>query len=280
MKLLQSRGLMVFMVHLEENERSYAALRAVGSLASHALDTPTPEQLQRFMDFLQENRKVCDDTELSSTSSKIALIHSHIEHSAGEVDFSSLTADCRNIRDVLMTELWNRKFAQIPERYADYVENEALFGSAVKASFPSAREDIKQAGNCLAVECGTAAVFHLMRAVEWGLRALCRDLGIIRVLKSRKGKPRYTPLAWTEWGPMLEEAHDRIEKKMLRLPAGKRKQEAQEFYFTLLRDIRGFKEAFRNHVMHTRVEYSPKQADAVLDHVRRYMTLLSARVKE
>jgi hypothetical protein len=268
---------MMFLLDLDENEQSYAALRAIGP---DSPPKPICEHIEHFMRFLEENEKVCDDTTLSFTASKIGLIHTHIKHNVSDVDFSSLAADCRNIRDVLMAELWKRKFAQIPKNYSEYVENEALFGAAVKAAFPSASEDIKQAGNCLAVECGTASVFHLMRAVEWGLRALCRDLGIIRIRKKKTGKPKYTPIAWTEWQDMLEEAHKRTDAKILALKAGKRKQDAQEFYYPLLRDLRGFKEAFRNHVMHTRAEYTPTRAEDVLDHVQRFMTLLSTRVKE
>lgn len=280
MKLLDSRGLMLFMMNLEEKGQAYGALRAIGPLTSIPTKKPNPEQITEFIHFLEQNEKVCDTTGLSSTASKLALIHSHLTYCSDEVDFSSLAADCRNIRDVLMAESWNRKFVQIAEKYGEYVEQEALFGPEVKVAFPSASGDIKQAGNCLAVECGTAAVFHLMRAVEWGLRALCGHLGVMRVLKKKTPKPKYTPIAWAEWDKMLDAVHDKVDKKMLSMAAGKRKQDAQEFYYQLLRDLRGFKEAFRNHVMHTRSEYTPKEAEAVMDNVKRFMALLSSKVTE
>ncbi len=64
------------------------------------------------------------------------------------------------------------------------------------------------------------------------------------------------------------------------MAARKRKQDTQEFYYPLLHDMRGFKEAFRNHVMHSRSEYTPQQAEDVLDHVKRFMVLLSDKVTD
>jgi len=51
-----------------------------------------------------------------------------------------------------------------------------LFGDDVAKKFPSASVDIEEAGKCLALDRGTATVFHLMRAMEVGLRALAKSL--------------------------------------------------------------------------------------------------------
>src|ERR1022692_625583 len=174
MKLLKSRDLMLFMMDLEEREQSYKTLKQLRS----PVEPPSEGDLEQFKDFLKQNEGVCDDIGLSSTAAKLSLIHTHLTHYPEEADYSSLCADCRNVRDVLMAESWDRKFVQIAPSYGTYVNNDSLLGDPVKVAFPSAQNDIQHAGNCLAVECGTAAVFHLMRAVEWGLRALCRDLGI------------------------------------------------------------------------------------------------------
>jgi hypothetical protein len=64
------------------------------------------------------------------------------------------------------------------------------------------------------------------------------------------------------------------------LTPSQQKQEAQEFYFGLLADVRRFKDVFRNHVMHTRKSYGQKAADDVLDHVRHFMQLASTRISE
>jgi hypothetical protein len=134
------------------------------------------------------------------------------------------------------------------------------------------------AENCIAIDSGTAAVFHLMRAVEWSLRALCADLGVVRVRRSYKHKQKYTAIAWAQWERMLEAIHKRIDKKVDKLGPGKRKQELQEFYYPLMQDYKGFKDAFRNHVTHGRATYSQKAASDICDHVGRFMNALAPKL--
>jgi hypothetical protein len=58
--------------------------------------------------------------------------------------------------------------------------NEQPFGNAVWNAFPSAIDDSIEAGKCIALERYTAAVFHLMRVLEAGLKALAKALGAPR----------------------------------------------------------------------------------------------------
>ena len=76
---------------------------------------------------------------------------------------------------------------QLRSRYAlmlsasdkrNYLPKEPLFGAQVFDRFAIANDDIAEAGKCLALERGTATVFHLMRVMEVGLRALGKELGI------------------------------------------------------------------------------------------------------
>src|ERR1039458_55289 len=69
----------------------------------------------------------------------------------------------------ISTEVVGLKFAFIPKDYEVFFEAENLFGSSVNDAFPSARPHIKDAGNCLAADLNTAAVFHLMISAEFGL---------------------------------------------------------------------------------------------------------------
>ena len=70
--------------------------------------------------------------------------------------------------------LQNAKFAYIPTTDAKYFENDRLLGDAVFEVFEEALQDVKDAGNCLALAMHTACVFHLMRIAEWRLRAFRR----------------------------------------------------------------------------------------------------------
>ncbi len=69
-------------------------------------------------------------------------------------------------------ELKSHHFFYIPQgRFAHYMQPVA-FGVEVTTKFPTASADIEEAGNCYAVGRNTACVFHLMRVMEIGIRAL------------------------------------------------------------------------------------------------------------
>jgi hypothetical protein len=107
---------------------------------------------------------------------------------------------CNAVRDALS----RRHFLWVNPAYNDFIDNEESFGSRVKNNFPSAVYDIREAGNCLAAECATAAVFHLMRAAEHGLRALAFD----RNITVAKG-----PIELATWDQIikrLEDAEDAV----------------------------------------------------------------------
>lgn len=61
-------------------------------------------------------------------------------------------------------------FLSLPD--TKYYQQEQLFGSEVFESFPSARYDVGEAGNCYVLGRHTACVFHCMRILEKGLHAI------------------------------------------------------------------------------------------------------------
>jgi hypothetical protein len=196
-------------------------------------------------------------------------------------NISTVAADVRHVKDMLLNDAWNCKFIQIPEALAEYVDNAGPWGEKIFNAFPNARQDFREAGNCLAADCNTAAVFHLMRAVEWGLRALAINLGLLRVTRRKKGaKVKYVPLAYSDWEHILNQLQGKVDKRVEALRPGKVKQEQQEFYYPILQDIRGIRDAWRNHVMHARRQYSAADALAIAGHVKRLMEALASRVSE
>lgn len=162
---------------------------------------------------------------------------------------------------------------------AEYYNNEKLLGDAVYDSFPDARIDVLAAGNCLACGNDTAAVFHLMRVAEWGLRALCIHFGFKKVkeYKNKTGKYGLIPIQYSMWEKMLNQLEKKTTNKIAKLQRGSAKQKLQEFYNPLVRDIRAIKDTWRNHVMHSRAEYGHEDALAALAHVKDIMTALASR---
>lgn len=193
-----------------------------------------------------------------------------------EVRADELARDYRRIRRGISEEISRHKFAYVVPGRSAYFEQEKLFGESVYQQFPSARTDIKAAANALALEMYTASVFHLMRSAEIALRALSHDRRV-----SRLPKKRDAPIEMGTWEEILRELEDQT-SKISNWPnkLGAAKSQAQEFYGAAISEIRGLKDTWRNHVMHARREYLEPEAQAVMEHVKRLMVTLSARISE
>jgi hypothetical protein len=164
-------------------------------------------------------------------------------------------------------ELAERKLVFISPEKVQFLEQEALFGDEVNEAFPSAKAEIKDAGNCLAAELPNAAVFHLMRVAELGLRALA---------KSVKAKPP-VQIEFATWGQVLAAVERELDDLKGKTVAKDRKA---QFYSGLILEIRAFSHLWRNPVMHARSRYDDQQAQSAFNHVRAFMKKLSERVQE
>jgi hypothetical protein len=198
---------------------------------------------------------------------------------SGRPLYQAAPSEIRHIIETVQQEMAEQEFFVLARDRAHYFDKNNLFGSAVAASFPDANDDIQEAGNCLAAGRNTAATFHLMRVAEWGLRGLCADVGLIRIRRRKGGQTRYTPIAYSQWEDMLNQLPAKIDAKTEKLKRGPKKQAAQTHYYSLLHDIKGIKDAFRNHIMHTRVSYTSMEADAIFEYVKRIMITLAGGVQ-
>jgi hypothetical protein len=237
-----------------------------------------PEELDALVREIKMAHYCCECIGFQDAAQKIASSLTYF--SRHTPDASSIATELRNIIEVIQKETNDVALLRVQYALRNHVDNPKLFGTAVYDAFPSARSDIKEAGNCLAADCNTAAVFHLMRAVEWGLRALCVHLGLSKTKRTQKGKASYTPLSFSEWEAMLNQLNARVDAKLAKTKRGSTKQELQEFYYPMLQDIRAIRDAWRVHVMHTRRDYSGPEAAAILDRVKRLMTALAEKVSE
>ena len=144
--------------------------------------------------------------------------------------------------------------------------------SPIWKAFPSTKYDSEQAIDCYALDLNTACVFHLMRVAEYGLRGLARRL-TIKLPKKRR-------LEWAQWGEILKAMEDKTKDQSSRMKAGPAKDELLEFYNGALGQFYGFKDEYRNHVMHTRGTYDEFRASSVVAHVKDFMGKLALRIDE
>ncbi len=136
-----------------------------------------------------------------------------------------------------------------------------LFGKQVAEAFPSAEQDIKHAGKCLAFEEWTASVFHSMRVLEIGLSVLAKDVGI-------------TKIDYRNWESLIHE----VETNIKTASGGDKVKE--QFYSEAALQFRYFKNAWRNHVMHVRDTYDEERAETIFGHVREFMVHLATKLKD
>ena len=121
------------------------------------------------------------------------------------------------------------------------------FGIRVTERFPSSILDIEEASKCLALERGTACVFHLGRATE---RVMHEWLGILKVA--------FPPDR--SWQATLNEVNRAVDSMPTATePERTRKSEMHQAATNLY----NVKHAWRNNVMHPRESYTPEEAEEV-----------------
>lgn len=126
--------------------------------------------------------------------------------------------------------------------------------------------DVFCAVDCYALCHETASVFHCMRILEVGLRALAADVGLAFELQ--------------QWQNIIEQIELKITAERKALPKGAEKNERLQFLSEAAKEFFYFKEGWRNHVSHGRGNYDENQALSVLEHVRTFMNHLASRLSE
>jgi hypothetical protein len=224
---------------------------------------------ERVRDALEKVSEFCGKVGFEASKEIIAVSAGDLRDQ--EKDLSSLVAAIKNACMVLERDVFYGRFLYVSSDRTQYLDKPQLFGPSVHSAFPTARQDIIDAGNCLAAECSTGAVFHLMRVAEYGLRALARD--------RRVSLPRNAVLELATWEAVMKELEDAevAIQGYQKTPA----REAQfEFYHGASMEFKRFKNKFRNRVMHTRDEYDRHEALSALNHVQAFMQILSSRISE
>jgi hypothetical protein len=181
--------------------------------------------------------------------------------------FATIYAQLRTLAERTRADMDAIRLAVVFRDHAQYFEQDALLGAEFhNMASGKINIEMKAAGNCLAADLNTAAVFHLMRASELGLRRLARRLG---------AKLNYS-LEFADWGKVIATCETRL-KKLEPITRGKKKAADLEFYANAISDCRAFKETWRDCVMHARrMDFSFSEAAAVHDRVRSFILRLAS----
>jgi hypothetical protein len=184
---------------------------------------------------------------------------------------SELNTRSRALRDAIETELKEHLYYQYPKQRGEKLRNWDQEWLNSLASFPEIKIDVFSAVDCYALQHHTASVFHSMRVAEIGLRALAFE----RQVRLPKNKP----LEWGTWQDILKGLDKEI-AVIAQKPAGAKKDTALAFYSGAHADLNGFKDEYRNLVMHVRSNYDEHQALRALTYVHGFMERIAVKIDQ
>lgn len=217
---------------------------------------------------LKDTEEIAKDFEefsLPATADQLRRMGEGIEKNITNAEMRKFFPDLLNR---LEDECNRLLFMRIESAHLQYFENSQFFDSndpeakKVSIEFPSAAEDIAEAGKCLACGRSTACVMHLNRIVEVGLRALANALGIDHQ---------------NDWGAYLREIDKELEKR--KQASGARTVDEQ-FYSEVALTIDSVRRAWRNPTMHVERTYTVERAEEILIAVRSLMRHLAQRLHD
>jgi hypothetical protein len=172
---------------------------------------------------------------------------------------------CHQLMETIRREMKATSFFRLTGEDLKYLDAVDLFGKATKM-FPSALDEIEEAGKCLAFGRSTACVFHLMRALEVAVKAIWKTLSLP------------APKLAENWGALIG-----VMDKELSFPKSTRnplwvKEEA--FFAEAVADLRAIKKAWRDTTMHVERTYTPEQASEIFAASAGLMKHLATRLDE
>jgi hypothetical protein len=171
--------------------------------------------------------------------------------------------------ETIETEMRAQCFLELSPNKIDYfLQHNHLFSENFAKKFPSAAYDLDETGKCLAFERSTAAVFHLMRLMEIGLRATARCLGIPDPIKAHE----------RNW-------HDILERKIrpqvdAKWPSSTRLSGDGVLFEDIYASLSAVKNAWRNATMHVERIYTEEEAMHIFHAVKGFMSKVAARMDE
>jgi len=250
----------------------YKIATALGSMRAYAGISTSASKISsrdsaQFEKVLASIKEECTKLELRHTLSMALSIESNYRLKLSQKDTYlskgytevDLLHDLNTLDMSFTNELGSDLIFRIAPTKIDYFEKDDLFGSEVTSSFPSAVEDVRNAGTCFAVEQWDASVFHLMKTLERGLHALAAKFGV--------------PFEHETWHKVIEQ----IEKKVRGMDSsfGPDWKKEKKFYSEAATQFMFLKEAWRNYTMHVGDVYDEGKALSVLTNVHMVMRALA-----
>jgi hypothetical protein len=136
----------------------------------------SPENGKRIQHWLNIFSGTAAEWELDHVASSITRLARKIE--MGECTYLDLHHGFQSIRDGINDGLSNHLVYRYPREKSRVLEGWQESWRDAIGKFPSCREDVRAGVDLWALGHNTASVFHMMRVLEVGLKAVCLDVGI------------------------------------------------------------------------------------------------------
>lgn len=210
------------------------------------------EKIKALGDFLREH-----DLELSTDRAEVIL-----EKMRAGVHRSEVSDDVGDLNNRIRDELKRRTLLIISSKSRQFFDQNAapLFGDEVFNKFVDSADDIAEAGKCLALERSTAAVFHLMRAMEAAVKILGEKLEATVMDANGEFLP---------WGKIVAN----IKPKIDAMPRGP----GQDAWLELHAMLHSVNRAFRTKTAHPVRKYSMDDAEKAFSAAKAFMQEMAER---
>jgi hypothetical protein len=224
---------------------------------------PSPKEAERIGKWIGIAEAIAQDFECKAALDRIEIIRSRLSKGISQ---SELGVEIRVLRETLDSGFKHQYVYRYPTDKSQILANWKNDWEAVIKAFPSAAEDVVECVDLWAMSHPTASVFHAMRILEHGLRALAKHVGRTFDIQN--------------WQNIIDEIESEIRERSKKLPRGQEKNEKLKFLSEAAKEFTYFKDGWRNYVSHNRSNYDEHQARSVYEHVRAFMTVLSSQLKE
>jgi hypothetical protein len=173
-------------------------------------------------------RELCSEFDLQTARVRADFALAALENDALDTLGGEVTELVRHIRhDLQSCSIW-------PIARNRVWSFSLALNDKAAAAFPSAGNDIAEGGRCFGFARYSAAVFHMLRAADPGVRALARAANATAAAAHEGG----------DWAPLLALVDARV-SVISTWPAGTAKAAALEFFQSALSEARGLHDASR-----------------------------------
>jgi hypothetical protein len=209
---------------------------------------------QRLVKFLDLLRADLQKMELTTSDLQITRIQYAIGRRANNDELLAHIVELQNRMD---DELLSRHFLFLPPNRASLYSSPIEGWTNALTALPQIQDDVEEGAKCLALSRYTATVFHCMRILEVGLRAI--DPAVEAELKS------------PAWGEIISRYRKVVANAGT--PAHHRREDAIAF-------LEAVRVAWRNPTVHVDRQYNEEQAKDIWAATRVFMSQLVGALRD